>query len=52
MDIPVPKDCEGAVLYQIFEDPDFKRKAIEKLKENYERLKKAFETEKFLTHKY
>ena len=52
MDIPVPKDCEGAVLYQIFEDPDFKRKEIEKLKENYERMKKAFESEKYLTHKY
>lgn len=52
MDLPVPKDCEGAVLYQIFEDPDFKRKEMEKLRENYERIKKALEAEKFLTHKY
>ncbi|HOL21408.1 MAG TPA: alkaline phosphatase family protein [bacterium] len=52
MDIPVPKDCEGAVLYQIFQDPDFKRKEIEKLKENYGRLKKAIDSEKFLTHRY
>lgn len=52
LDLPVPKDCEGAVLYQIFKDPDFKRKEIEKLKENYERIKKAMESEKFLTHNY
>jgi predicted AlkP superfamily phosphohydrolase/phosphomutase len=52
MDIPVPRDCDGAVLYQIFQDPDFKRKEIERLKENYERLKKAMDAEKFLTHRY
>ena len=32
MDWPTPEQTEGAVLYQIFEDPDFKRKAIEELK--------------------
>ncbi|HDD64740.1 MAG TPA: hypothetical protein ENF61_01340, partial [Firmicutes bacterium] len=52
LDLPVPKDCEGAIIYQIFEDPDFKRKEFEKMKKNYERIKKAIETEKFLTHSY
>jgi predicted AlkP superfamily phosphohydrolase/phosphomutase len=52
MDLPVPKNCEGAIIYQIFEDPDFKRKEFEKIKENYERLKKAIETERHLTHNY
>lgn len=52
LNLPVPEDCEGAVIYQIFEDPDFKRKEFEKMKKNYERIKKAIETEKFLTHNY
>ncbi|HOK56008.1 MAG TPA: alkaline phosphatase family protein [bacterium] len=52
LDLPVPKDCDGAVLYQIFEDPDYKRKEFDKLKKNYERMKKALETEKYLTHNY
>ncbi|MCM8785548.1 MAG: alkaline phosphatase family protein [Candidatus Omnitrophica bacterium] len=52
LDIPVPKDCEGAVLYQIFQEPDFKIKEIETLKKNYERVKKAIEAEKHLTHNY
>lgn len=52
MDLPVPKTCEGAVLYQIMDDPDFKRKEIAKMKENYARLKKAMDSEKFLTHRY
>ncbi|MCM8766687.1 MAG: alkaline phosphatase family protein [Candidatus Omnitrophica bacterium] len=52
LDLPVPKDCEGAVLYQIFQDPDFKLKEFENLKKNYERVKKAIEAEKHLTHNY
>lgn len=52
LDLPVPEDCEGAVVYQLFEDPDFKRKEIEKLKKHYEGMKKALEGEKFLTHTY
>jgi len=52
MDLPVPKDCEGAIIYQIFKDPDFKRKEKEKIKDNYQKIKKAIEAEKFLTHNY
>lgn len=52
MDLPVPKDCEGAIIYQIFEDPDFKKKENEKIKESYEKIKKGAEVEKFLTHRY
>ena len=52
MDLPVPKNCEGAIIYQIFEDPDFKRKEFEKLKNNYGRLKEMIEAEKRLTHNY
>lgn len=52
MDLPVPANCEGAVIYQLFTDPDFKRKEKEKLKENYDKLKKAFQSERALTHNY
>jgi predicted AlkP superfamily phosphohydrolase/phosphomutase len=33
MDFPVPDKCEGAVLYQVFEDPNFKSKEIKNLKD-------------------
>lgn len=52
LDLPVPRDCEGAVIYQIFQDPDFKIKEMEKLRKNCRGLKKAIEAEKFLTHSY
>lgn len=52
LDWPVPKDTEGSVIYQVFEDHDFKRKEIEKLKKNYERVKSALEGQKALTHTY
>jgi predicted AlkP superfamily phosphohydrolase/phosphomutase len=52
MDLPVPKDCEGAIIYQIFDDIDCKRKEKEQIKATYEKIKKASEVEKFLTHKY
>ncbi|MCS7180521.1 MAG: alkaline phosphatase family protein, partial [bacterium] len=32
LDLPIPKDCEGAILYQIFEDPNFKIKEFEEIK--------------------
>lgn len=31
MDWPVPADVDGSVIYQLFDDPDFKRKQIETL---------------------
>ncbi|MCD6407499.1 alkaline phosphatase family protein [bacterium] len=52
LDLPVPSTCEGAIIYQIFEDPDFKRKKIETLKRNYERVKNALQGYKHLTHSY
>ncbi|NOZ64434.1 MAG: hypothetical protein GXO71_05835 [Caldiserica bacterium] len=52
LDLPVPEQCEGAVVYQIFENTNFKRKEIETLRKNYERVKNALETQKSLTHSY
>ncbi len=52
MDIPIPKDAEGAIIYQAMEDPNFKLKEYETLKKNYERLKNAYEKGIALTHSY
>ena len=52
MNLPVPKETEGAVIYQVFEDHDFKRKEIETLRTNYERMERALSAEKRLTHNY
>jgi len=59
MELPVPRDAEGAVIYQALEDPDLKigelkelRRKHEELREKYERLKAAVEAEMRLTHTY
>ena len=41
--LPVPKQCEGAVLYQALEDPDAKEKELRSLRRNVERLKRMVE---------
>ena len=40
MGLPVPETADGAVIYQIFEDPDFKRKETEELKQKLAELEK------------
>jgi hypothetical protein len=39
----VPKDCEGAILYQALEDPDMKAKELQRLRRTCERLQKVIE---------
>ncbi len=41
MDLPLPAQAEGAVLYQAFKDPDFKAKEINKLKDGLARMETA-----------
>jgi predicted AlkP superfamily phosphohydrolase/phosphomutase len=43
MDLPVPEQAEGAVLYQAFKDPDFKLKEIAKLKAGLVRMETALQ---------
>ncbi len=52
MELPVPQHCEGAIIYQALEDPDWMRKEKQKIQRNYERLKRAYEAEVSLTHTY
>jgi hypothetical protein len=41
LDLPVPEQAEGAILYQAFKDPDFKLKEIQKLRDGLARLETA-----------
>ena len=49
---PIPKDAEGAVLYQILEDPDMKQKELDSSIKNCERYKNAFKMSQGLTHSF
>ncbi len=49
---PVPKDTEGAILYQALENPNAKNEELQRLRENYERLKHVVESEQAETHRY
>jgi len=49
---PIPKQAEGAILYQALVDPDLKLHELERCRKNYERLERTFEAEKQLTHSY
>lgn len=52
VDLPVPRDCEGAVLYQALEDPDAKRKERRDLELKYKRLLDSMDDQRRLTHTY
>jgi hypothetical protein len=41
LDLPVPETAEGAVLYQVFKDPNFKLKDIQKLRDGLARMEAA-----------
>jgi len=43
MNLPVPAQAEGAVLYQAFKNPDFKRQEIQKLREGLARMELALD---------
>jgi len=52
MKMPVPRDTEGAIIYQALEEPNFLLNELSELKKNYERVKKALDSQKALTHQY
>lgn len=49
---PLPRETEGAVLYQALVDPDLNTNELRQLRRNYERLRRAEEAETALTHRY
>jgi predicted AlkP superfamily phosphohydrolase/phosphomutase len=42
-ELPIPRQCEGAILYQALEDPDARVKELESLRRNVDRLKRMVE---------
>ena len=43
MDLPIPEQTEGAVIYQALADPNFKQKEIRKLQDGLKRMEAALE---------
>jgi predicted AlkP superfamily phosphohydrolase/phosphomutase len=50
-DLPVPRDAEGAIVYQALKDPDFKLKELERVRQNYRRVVRAFSSGEAETHR-
>ncbi len=51
-EIPVPKDCEGSIIYQALEDKDIHITKIKKLEEKYQKLEETIRVMRSLTHSY
>lgn len=52
MDLPVPADCEGAVVYQALEDPNAPLKERTRLQHHVDVLSGVAESEASMTHTY
>ncbi|RLE81533.1 MAG: hypothetical protein DRJ52_03930, partial [Thermoprotei archaeon] len=50
--LPVPKDCEGAIIYQALEDKDLHLTKLKKLEEKYRKLEETIRVMRSLTHAY
>ena len=48
--IPVPRDADGSIMYEILEDPDAMLNEVHRLKEEVERWKNAYEKMSELIH--
>jgi predicted AlkP superfamily phosphohydrolase/phosphomutase len=51
-DFPVPHNSEGAIIYQALEDPDTKRYELERLRDNFKRLKSIYDAQRSESHTY
>ncbi|MGB9608145.1 MAG: hypothetical protein ACPL7E_06380, partial [bacterium] len=50
--LPVPKECEGAVIYQAIEDENLPWSELKKLEEKYRKLEETIRVMRSLTHSY
>jgi len=50
--LPVPKQCEGAVIYQALEDENLPWREYQKLEEKYRKLEETIRVMRSLTHSY
>jgi hypothetical protein len=51
-DLPVPRQAEGAIVYQALEDPDAKLRHQRRLQDNYDRLKGIYNRQRSMSHSY
>jgi predicted AlkP superfamily phosphohydrolase/phosphomutase len=51
-DLPILRDCEGAIVYQALEDPDAKSDELKRLRDNFRRLKAIYEAQQAESHTY
>ena len=52
LELPVPKDAEGGIIYQALEDPDGRMKELKRLRKNSQRLLAMLDKRSALTHTY
>jgi len=52
LEIPIPHQAEGTIIYQALEDPDIKMKELQTLRRDYQRALAALHGDKALTHDY
>jgi len=51
-DIPIPRDCEGGIIYQALEDRNKHLTELRKIKEKYRKLEESIRIMRSLTHTY
>jgi len=51
-DIPIPRDCEGSIIYQALEDRNKHLTELRKIKEKYRKLEESIRIMRSLTHTY
>jgi len=51
-ELPVPKDCEGGIIYQALEDPNRHLTELAQLRKSFRRLRRAYEGIQAETHRY
>jgi predicted AlkP superfamily phosphohydrolase/phosphomutase len=52
VDLPIPRDSEGAIIHQAFEDKDLKLKEMKRSRDNYRRIVRAFSSSEAETHRH
>ncbi len=50
MNIPFPKGCQGVLIYDALEDPDWKTGELQRLKKEVETWRKIYERQVSITH--
>lgn len=51
-ELPIPRDSEGAIIHQAFEDRDLKLRELRRSRDNYRRVVRAFSSSEAETHRH